>query len=43
MCRVIKIWNSLDVNAVNALTINQFLSKIKCCNLVKFIRGRTLK
>ena len=43
MCRVVEIWNCLDVNAVNALIINQFIRKIKCCNLVKFIRGRTLK
>ena len=40
MCRVVEIWNSPDVNA---LTINKFIRKIKCCNLVKFIRGRTLK
>ena len=43
MCRVVEIWISLDVNAVNALTINQFIRKIKCCNLVTFIWGRTLK
>ena len=31
MYHVVEIWNSLDVNAVNALTINQF---IKILNVV---------
>ena len=43
MCRVAEIWNSLDVDTVNALAINQFIRKIKFSNLVKFIRERTLK
>ena len=28
MCRVVKIWNSLDANVVNALIINQFIQKL---------------
>ena len=41
--RVVKIWNSLDFNTVNAETINVFKGLINKTDLNSFIRGHALE